>query len=111
MQIDQNERISIPKSQANIALSLIEIAQKIGEVDMIRNIGPMIAQMSAHGIFANLKDGMSNREELDVMKYLVQLYGVQDVNLEATDPTMLANSIKLNSQKKENSFYAQGLKK
>ena len=75
---------------------------------MIRNIRPMLQAMREHGVLGNLSNGMDNAERLGALRYLVRLYGIENVDLTATDPTTLANSIRLNASQKGNSFFARG---
>ncbi|MFZ4461880.1 MAG: hypothetical protein ACOYN2_05175 [Patescibacteria group bacterium] len=71
------EIIKIPASEANIALSIVEVSKKLGELDMIRTIKPMIQIMREHHLFTELNNGMNPQEELLLMKHLVSVYGIE----------------------------------
>lgn len=103
--------INIPPSEANLALSIVEVSKKLGVLDMIRTIKPMIQIMREHNLFSELNNGMNPKEELLLMKHLVGVYGIEGVNTNTTDPDTLANSIRINTMQPQNSFASRGVAK
>lgn len=102
------EIIKVPKSQASTAMLIMEVTTKIGELDMMRSLTPLLKTIESSGLLSHSQTEISRNEELVLMKKLVSIYGIEGVQTDSLDPDEVAKSIRLNTGKRDNSFWHRG---
>ena len=103
--------LDFSKSEATAALSFIEVTQKaripLEVCSGLKQILPTLLKMPD---FAGLKNGMSQTEELALLKHLVRVFDIPDISLKETDPAALIRSISIHTSQPGKSFAEYGRK-
>ncbi len=101
--------LEFSKSEATAALSFIEVAQKVQiPLEICGGLKQILPTLLRIPEFSGLKNGMSQIEELALLKKLTQVFGLESISLDETDPGALMRSIAIHTAQPGKSFAEYG---
>jgi hypothetical protein len=89
-----NETMTIPPAKAKIALGFISVAKIFPGLDFMGSLREVLQSNASHPLLSKMKDGSTNRERCDLIKFFSETLGITGYNANADTPEALIQSIK-----------------